>query len=275
MVNVFNYIPRNSFLHRMAGASKLILLLLWTMAAMITFSTPFLIFLTVFGVILFPLSKISPKDVKLMLTLLLGFMVLNGLLIYLFAPEHGCAIYGTRHVIFAFSKHFTITKEQLLYQANVALKYAATIPIILVFVSSTNPSELAASLNKIGLSYSVSYSVALALRYIPDTVNSFLDISKCQQARGIEMSKKESLLNRFKSAAAIVLPLILTSVDRIDIISNAMELRKFGVQKKRTWIMGRKYRLPDYAAIAIGVAFVVYAIYFNLVNGSRFWNPFV
>lgn len=275
MVNLFNYIPKKSFIHSMTGASKLICLLIWTLAAMITFNTPFLIFLTIVGIVLFPLSKISIKDVKVMVIMLFGFMVANGFLIYLFSPEHGCSIYGTRHVIFQLISYFTITQEQLLYQANVALKYTASIPIILVFVSSTNPSELAASLNRIGLSYSVSYSVALALRYIPDTVNAFMDISKCQQARGIEMSNKESLIKRFKSAAVLVLPLILSSVDQIDIISNAMELRKFGVNKKRTWIMGRKYRLADYLAIIMSVLFLAYSVYFNIANGSRFWNPFI
>ena len=275
MVNIFNYLPRDSRIHHMTGASKLACFLLWTMAAMFSFNTPFLIFLTVLGIFLFPLSKIKPGDVKVMLTLLLGFMVLNGILIYIFSPEHGCTLYGTRHVIFNGIGRFTLTKEQLLYQANVALKYTATVPIILVFVSSTNPSELAASLNRIGLSCNVSYSVALALRYIPDTVQEFIDISKCQQARGIEMSNKESLLKRFKSAAQIVLPLILTSVDRIDVISNAMELRKFGTQKKRTWIMGRKFEAADYAALVLGAALFAYSMYFNITNGSRFWNPFV
>ena len=275
MTTVFDYIERPSFIHRMTGASKLALLLLWTLAAMITFNTPFLIFLTLLGVVLFPLSKISPKDVKVMLTLLLSFMVFNELLIYLFSPQHGCTLYGTCNVLFPIAGKYIVTKEQLLYMANVGLKYTATIPIVLVFVSSTNPSELAASLNRIGLSYSVSYSVALAMRYIPDTVNEFFDISKCQQARGIEMSKKETLLKRIKAAAEIVLPLILTSVERIGVISNAMELRKFGTGKRRTWIMGRKFRAADYIAVAIGVLMLVYAVYYNITNGSRYWNPFI
>ena len=58
---------------------------------------------------------------------------------------------------------------------------------MLLFVCTTNPSEFASSLNKIGVKYSVSYAVALALRYIPDIQKDYHDISQAQQARGIEL----------------------------------------------------------------------------------------
>lgn len=222
MVNIFNYIERRSAIHSMTGAAKLACLLLWTFAAMVTFNTPFLIVLSLLALLLFPLSKIHLSDVKVMLVLLLSFMVINGILIYLFDPEHGVTLYGTRHLLFSFGGRFTVTLEQLLYQANVALKYTATIPLIMVFVASTNPSEMAASLNRIGISYGPAYSVALAMRYIPDIINEYQDVAHCQQARGIEMSRRETVFKRMKAAAMIVMPLILSSVDRIDVITNAM-----------------------------------------------------
>ncbi|MBQ8995057.1 MAG: energy-coupling factor transporter transmembrane protein EcfT [Oscillospiraceae bacterium] len=272
---VFNYIERDSIIHGMTGSSKLLGLLLWTFAAMVTFNTPFLIFLSLLAVTLFPLSKLRIRDVKVVFAAILIFMIFNNFLIYLFAPEQGCEIYGTRNLLFTFGGRYTVTKEQLLYQLNVILKYTATIPLIIVFAASTNPSELASSLNRIGLSYAASYSVALALRYIPDTVNEFLDISKSQQARGIEMSKKENIFKRIKAAALIVLPLLLTSVERIERITNAMELRKFGREKKRTWITSREFKAADYIAVGLGVLFIGYALYFNISNGSRYYNPFI
>mgnify|MGYP003297537977 CR=1 FL=1 len=73
------------------------------------------------------------------------------------------------------------------------LKNACTVPIVLLFVCTTNPSEFAASLNRIGVSYKISYAVSLALRYIPDIQREYRDISLAQQARGTEMSKKNSI----------------------------------------------------------------------------------
>lgn len=275
MIQVFNYIKRESPVHELTGASKLAMVLLWMLAAMTTFCTPYLILLTIGSLVLFRVSKIRLKEVKFMLILILSFMLLNNLLIYLFSPEHGVSIYGTRTVLVSLVGRYTITAEQLLYHANVMLKYTAAIPIVLLFISTTNPSEFAASLNQLGVSYKISYSVALALRYIPDTISEFHDISLSQQARGIEMSKKENIIKRLKAGAAIIIPLILSSMDRIDVISNAMELRGFGKHKKRTWYMGRKFSRGDILCIIIGVLLLAISIGYTILNGSRYWNPFI
>ena len=54
MVKIFNYIERSSPIHRMSGASKLAVLLLVTLATMITFDTPFLLIVSVASCALFP-----------------------------------------------------------------------------------------------------------------------------------------------------------------------------------------------------------------------------
>ena len=53
MVNLFNYIDRPSPIHRLTGASKLVCLLAWSVAAMTSFYTPLLLALTVLAVVLF------------------------------------------------------------------------------------------------------------------------------------------------------------------------------------------------------------------------------
>lgn len=108
---------------------------------------------------------------------------------------------------------------------NISLKYFVALPVAILFISATNPSEFAASLNSIGISYKVGYSVAIALRYIPDIQRDYHSISQAQQARGVELGKSEPFFARLKNSVSILLPLILTSLNRIDTISNAMELR--------------------------------------------------
>jgi len=275
MTNLFNYIDRPSPIHKMTGASKLFCLLLWSLAAMSGFHTPMLAVMTVGAVALFRISKIKIKDISFMLGATLVFLVLNNLLIYLFTPEHGVSIYGSRTVLLEGIGRYTLTAEQLFYHLNVVLKYACTIPIVLLFVCTTDPSEFAASLNRIGVSYRISYSVALALRYIPDIQREYHDISLAQQARGVEMSKKASLVNRLKSASKILIPLVMSSLERIDTISNAMELRGFGKEKQRSWYSGRPFTRLDVAAMVFCGLLMVLSLALTLLNGSRFFNPFV
>ena len=161
MTNLINYIDRPSPIHRLTGASKLFCLILWSLAAMSGFHTPLLVALTLASLALFKLSKIRVKDISFLLGATMIFLVLNNLLIYLFSPEHGVEIYGSRTVLLEGIGRYTVTAEQLFYHLNVVLKYTCTIPIVLLFVCTTDPSEFAASLNRVGVSYRISYAVAL------------------------------------------------------------------------------------------------------------------
>ncbi len=241
---------------------------------MTTYDTRLLLVMSVLGIALFPVGKIGIKDVSFMLWFTVVFLFLNTVLIYIFSPQHGSEIYGTCTYLFGLTGHFAPTAEQLFYQLNYILKFLATIPFVLLFVCTTNPSEFAASLNKVGVNYSIAYSVALALRYIPDINKQYHEISQASQARGIELSKKATLVKRLKSASAILIPLILSSMDRIEIISNAMELRSFGKNKKRTWYMAQKYRALDFLSMAGCALLLVISIALTFINGSRFYNPF-
>jgi len=64
-------------------------------------------------------------------------------------------------------------------------------------------------------------------------------------------------------------------MDRIETISNAMELRGFGKNKKRTWYMGRKFAKADIAAIVFCALLLAAALVLNYINGGRFYNPFL
>ena len=276
MSGVFNYINRKSPIHNLTGASKLIVLILWSLAAMTTFDTRLLVVLPIISLIFFKVSGIKYKDVSFVINFTFVFMILNNLLIFLFSPEHGVSIYGTRHVLWNGIGRWVVTKEQLFYQLNVVLKYISTIPIVILFVSTTDPSEFASSLNRVGISYKIAYSVSLALRYIPDIQREYHEISVAQQARGLELNKeKEGLIKRLKCASTLLFPLIVSSMERIEVIANAMELRGFGKNKKRTWYSFRPFKTGDILAIASSVAIMVISLLLNFVNNGRYFNPFV
>lgn len=268
------YIDRRSPIHQLTGATKLICFLLWSSIAMLTYDTRILLLLFVASIVIFYVSKIKLKDIAFVLLFILIFLVINNLAIYLFSPQEGVKIYGTSHVLLDMYGRYNITAEQLFYQLNITLKYLTVIPAALLFIVTTHPSEFASSLNRLGVSYRIAYAVSLALRYIPDVQRDFRNIAKAQQARGLDMSKNEKLLKRIKNASAILAPLILSSLEKIDTISSAMELRGFGKKKKRTWYNARSFEKKDYLAISILVVFFIISLWVTFQDGSRFYNPF-
>lgn len=272
---VLNYLPRKSVVHDLTGTTKLAFFLLFTFAGMLTYDTRVLLFLLAVSLLAFKASKIKVREIRFMLIFMVIFLLMNNFFVFVFNPNQGTQIYGTRHVLLALPGRFAVTAEELFYLFNITLKYFIALPVAILFISATDPSEFAASLNSIGVSYRVGYSVAIALRYIPDIQRDYHNISQAQQARGVELGRKEPLFTRLKNAVNILLPLILSSLARIDVISNAMELRGFGKHKKRTWYAKKPFSRNDYIALALALVLLVMSIIVTFHDGNRFYNPFV
>ena len=272
---VLNYIPRDSFIHRLSGTTKLIIFLSFSFLCGLSFDTRVLLVLLVLSIIGFVLSKIKMKEIRVMSTFLVVFITLNFILLFIFNPEYGPEMYNSRTVLFHIAGKYYVTREQLFYQFNVALKYVIGFPIAILFVSTTNPSEFAASLSSLGIPYKISYSVSLALRYIPDIQKDYHEISQSQEARGVALGKDVKLIERVKNAIKILMPLVLTSLGRIDAISNSMQLRSFGKKKTRTWYVKKKMTVADYCVILFCIVMFVVGLIITNQGGSTIYNPFV
>ncbi|MDR0690292.1 MAG: energy-coupling factor transporter transmembrane protein EcfT [Spirochaetaceae bacterium] len=268
------YIDRPSPVHALSGAVKFIVFLLWSVLGMVSYDTRVLFLLCVLGLFLFKISRITLRDISFIFKMLFFFMFLNLAGIYLFAPEQGVAIYHTRHILLRGIGRYTLTAEQLFYEFNVFLKYFSIIPLAVMLIVTTSPSEFAASLNRIGMPYTIAYAVSIALRYIPDVQRDYEAISQSQQARGIELSRKTTWIKRLSGAARILLPLIFSSLDRIDVVSHAMELRSFGKYKTRTWYSYRPFTKTDGAVIAAAILLFILGLWITFRTGGRFYNPF-
>jgi len=202
-------------------------------------------------------------------------IALNALFIYLFSPDQGTLYLGTRTIIIGSpGAQYALTLETLFYLVVVCLKYFSIFPMALLFVSITNPSEFASSLNRLGVSYRISYAVALALRYLPEVSSSYLNILRAQMARGVDVSKDVSLAKRVSSVSRILAPLVLSSLDRIEVITNAMILRGFGRMEKRTWYLSQSLRARDYLALGFALVLASASLWVRFGMKVMFWYPF-
>ena len=272
---VLNYIPKESFIHGLSGTTKLIIFLTFSILCGLSFDTRVLLFLLLLSFVGFSLSNIRLSEIRLMSTFLIIFLVMNFILLFLFNPEYGPELYGSRTVLFHLFGKYDATLEQLFYQFNVSLKYVIGFPIAILFISTTNPSEFASSLSQIGVPYRISYSVSLALRYIPDIQQDYHEIAQSQEARGVALGKDVKFFERLKNSAKILLPLVLTSLNRIDDISNSMQLRSFGKNRKRTWYTKKKMTAADYGVIVFCIMLFVVGMIITNQGGNNLFNPFV
>ena len=74
----------------------------------------------------------------------------------------------------------------------------------------------------------------------------------------------------------IVIPLIFSTLDRIEVITNAMDLRGFGKEKRRTWFTPMKLGKADFTAITVSVVIFAITVFMSVfINHGRFYNPFI
>lgn len=274
-IAILSYIKRDSLVHELTGRTKLLFFIVWSVAAMVTYDTRVLTCMLLFSIVIFKISKVRVRDISFVLGLAAVFLIMNNLFVYLFSPEYGVGLYESRTVLFTIAGPYTITAQQLFYHLNMTMKVICVVPVALLFIACTDPSEFAASLASIGVSYRIGYAVSLALRYIPDVQREYHNISQAQQARGIDLSGKDKLFTRMKNSVAILLPLVLSSLNRIETVSNAMELRGFGRNKKRTWYTLRKMQKNDWIVVAFVVVILIIDMVVTFWDGSRYFNPFV
>ncbi len=88
------------------------------------------------------------------------------------------------------------------------------------------------------------------------------------------MSGKAKPIERLKRTSSIIFPMLFSSMDRIDVVSNAMQLRGFGKKKKRTWYAGVPLSRADKTVIVLCIAFSAAALWLTFYDGNRFYNPF-
>lgn len=273
---LFSYNTVDTPIHRLSGLTKLICFLLLTFAVMFSYDIRVILAMMVFSVLVLRLSQIRYSQIRLMIIYVLIFVVTNAVISFFFSPEEGVRIYGTRHEIADLYGDYKLTWEQIFYQTTKFFKYLSVIPFGIVFLLTTNPSEFASALNGIGVNYKAAFAVALTLRYFPDVQRDYHDISQAQQARGLELSHKAKFADRFKNSLLIVIPLIFSSLDRVELISNAMDLRGFSKSRTRTWYTSKKLTNADYTALTISTLILIITICVSVfVNHSRFYNPFI
>ena len=273
---LFDYVERDNFVFNLSGLTKIISFFCLTFAVMFSYDIRVILAIMIFSFVILRISEIKFSQIKPMLYYTMIFLVLNFILTFLFNPQYGVTVYGTRHVIFAFSERYVVTQEQMLYQITKLFKYGSVIPLGMLFLLTTNPSEFAASLSGIGVSYKATFAFSLTLRYFPDMIREYNDIALAQQSRGLDLSKKEKLGTRIKNIMNICVPLIFSTMDRIELISNAMDLRGFGKHKKRTWYSKKPLYRNDYLSMVFCVLVFAATICVSVfINDGRFWNPFM
>ncbi len=263
-------VPGNTFLDRLTGKTKTRLFFLFIFMLVATWDIRVIIPCFVVSVIgLLSIKPDKKKNIAITIFVLL-MNVFNLFLVWFIEPDYGLKMCGGSTVLFQFTDYFIVTSESLWYFGARLFKFMASFFFSLTFIQCITPSELAAGLHSIFVPYKICMVVSLAFRYIPDITRDFTNIKISMQTRGMELdSKKTKVGTRLKQYVLILIPLIITSFDRVGNIANGMDLRGFGKKKDKTYYAEHEDTKADkYLAI---VVWILLACFIALVVKKTFF----
>ena len=113
---ILTYSEKDTWIHRLSGVSKMIFFLLWSLTGMLTYDTRVLLVMLVCSLVIFKVSHTEWKQVGTVFQFILLFLCINMLAVWLFSPNQGTVIYGTKTELLHLFGNHNITKEQLFYQ---------------------------------------------------------------------------------------------------------------------------------------------------------------
>lgn len=276
-----NLSPGPTYLDRLTGKTKVRTFFAFVFLLIATWDIRIIFPCFMIGVI----GLFSLRSKLMSIKVVTGFVVLTNLfnlfLIWVIKPHYGLEMCGGDTVLLQLTGFYVVTAETLWYFLVRFLKMFGTFLIAMTFIQCITPSELAAGLYKIKVPYKICMIVSISFRYIPDILRDFNNIRIAMQARGMELdSKKTGLGARLKQNVLILVPLIVTSFDRVGNIANAMDLRGFGKNKTRTYYSehedgkGDKQMKIFYCGVYLFLL-VVIAMRFICPGAYEVWCPWI
>ena len=259
------YYPARSPLHAMDARMKVVLSVLYIVAAFLCKNTLAFAALLTSAVLLLLLSRIPVRIVLSALRPLFFIMLFTALLNLFFT--------GGETVLFSFWK-ITVYKEGLYSASFMLVRILVLIFGTSVFLTyTTTPIALTDAIESL-LSplrvfkmpvHEFAMMMSIALRFIPTLMEETSKIMNAQKARGVDFSNG-GLIKRAKALVPILIPLIVSSFRRADELAMAMECRCYRGGKGRTKMTVPHLRIGDFVALFLMLAFGGAILYLNYLG---------
>lgn len=251
MAALLEYTPRDTFMHHLHPATKLF----WSIAVLV-------------------LSFLTDRPLWI-LALLLGNLLLaaaGGVLGHMLPALRSLAIFATilvllqiflvdegKTIFYLFPAYSMgrITDTGLHLSALAALRMLATVSTIPILLLTTRMTDLAAVLvEKCRIPYPYAFMFLTALRLIPTLLSRMEQVLEAQAARGYRIDTKNPL-RRMRLILPLAIPLLVSTVQKIEQTALSMEMRGFASGPRRSY---REIKMQPTDFICAGLLLLILSI---------------
>ena len=274
------YIPGSSFIHKLDPRNKILIMILLMVAIFWDVGTlrfPLYIVLSIFIYVLLRISGISIKTIFKSLKPMM-FMMVFLFIINMFVYQEG-------YVLFTISfLNFTLYLESITQTLFIIIRLALMLAVTTILTTTTKPLDMTyglewymSPLKVIRFpAHEISMTISIALRFIPTILEETERIIKAQKSRGVDLEEGK-LKEKIGAIISLLIPLLISSFQRSEELSDAMEARGYNPSAKRTRYRVLKFKLSDLFAALITVILLTLVILlgvYNLQIVTWFWGLF-
>lgn len=156
--------------------------------------------------------------------------------------------------------NFDVTDNGIFTGIRAALRLtAATMPLSSLLLVTKVGDISNALVKNLGVPYKYAFTFSTAIRFIPVFAEEMSAIMEAQTARGVNFDTK-NVFRKLALIAPLCVPLLITSVKKIDDSAIAAETRGFNLRTRKSGCKSYGYRLADAGAAVLSVAAIAAAV---------------
>lgn len=252
-MNLLNYVPGSSFLHKLNPVTKLVAAFMYGIAAIICNN----VYAEVGFIVLMILISATAGIVKRAIYLTRNLMILGLIMfvIQLFFVRSGDPL-----LVIGGAVLFTTggLKSALLLSLRVI---AAMLPLMLLFAITQMNDLCNAMVKRLHLPYRYAFIVTTAFRFVPIFATEFHDIQDAQKARGVDFDTK-NIIRKLKLIAPLCVPLLVSSLKKVDVSAMSAEMRGFELRGYESGYKQYPFGIRDLITIIVLVVLIVVSVMF-------------
>lgn len=251
MKGFLNYAEGNSVLHRMNPLSKMVIALLISVSCFLSEGHLFVIGIILLNLALAAIGGILKRGLGMLKALIKLSIIL--FLLQIFFIRDG-------NTLLTLPLGLIITDRGLSFSLLIVLRLiGATMPLTLM-LSLTQMNDLSnVMVEKLGIPYKYAFSLTTAIRFIPVFMNDMQAIMEAQTARGVEFDTK-NLFKKIRLILPLCVPLLVSSVKRIEYGALSAELRGFHHRKKDSGYKQYRFCIHDAGGLAFFTLLLITAV---------------
>ena len=255
-MNLLNYVPGDSFLHRLNPVTKLAAAFMYGIAAILCEN----VFAEVGFILAMILISATAGLFKRALFLTRNLMILGLIMfvIQLFFVRDGSPLLVIGGVVL-----FTTggLKSALLLSLRVI---AAMLPLMLLFAITRMNDLCNALVKRLHLPYRYAFIVTTAFRFVPIFATEFHDIQDAQKARGVDFDTK-NIFRKLGLIAPLCVPLLVSSLKKVDVSAMSAEMRGFELRGYKSGYKEYTFAARDVVTVLVLVTLIVAVVVFKTV----------